>query len=45
MNWLHKRRHRARHHRPRRYGWLRWLLLVSGCLLVLVVMAGGIAGV
>ena len=44
MNGLNKRRPVTRHWRPRRYGWLRWLLLVSGCLIVLVIMVGGIAG-
>lgn len=45
MSWLKKRRDNTRYRRPRRYGWLRWLLLASGCLVVLVMIAGGIAGV
>ncbi len=44
MSWLNKRRDDTQHRRPRRYGWLRWLLLASGCLVVLVIIAGGIAG-
>ncbi|WP_089718263.1 penicillin-binding protein 1A [Candidatus Entotheonella palauensis] len=45
MSGLNKRRHDARLQRPRRHGWLRWLLLAMGGLIVLVVIAGGIAGV
>lgn len=44
MRWLNKRRHVMRPRRPRRYGWLRWFCLVSGALMVLVIIAGGIAG-
>ncbi len=44
MNWSKKQQDTTLHRRPRRFGWLRWLLLVSGCLILLVVIAGGIAG-
>ncbi len=44
MSWLNMQRQDTHHRRPRRYGWLRWVLLASGCLVVLVVIAGGIAG-
>lgn len=40
MSWLNKRRQVTR----RRFGWLRWFLLVSGSLIVLAVIAGGVAG-
>ncbi len=44
MSWSKKRRHDSQPRRSRRYGWLRWLLWVSGGLIVLAVIAGGIAG-
>lgn len=43
MSRLSNRRRDTRYRRPRRYGWLRWLCLVSGGLVALVVIAGGIA--
>ncbi len=44
MSWFKKQRDTTPQRRTRRYGWLRWLLLASGCLIVLVVIAGGIVG-
>lgn len=44
MSWLNNWRHDSQPRRPRRYGWLRWLLWVSSGLVVLAVIAGGVAG-
>lgn len=44
MSWFRKQGPVTRQRRTRQYPWLRWLLLASACLIALMVIVGGIAG-